>query len=205
MKKYQPTIYVLVALLGVLTGIYISKKESIEKVFYSFNKVDELMGLVHSNYVDSLSMEDIIEQTMPKILTELDPHSTYIPAKDLEATNADLKSSFSGIGIRFIIQDDTIHVNEVIRKGPSEKVGLMPGDRIVTINDTLFVGKICTNDEAMKRLKGPKGTEVKLGIKRYGEKELLSFSIIRDNIPLESIEAAYIINNRWGYVQVEPG
>ena len=203
MKKFQPTIYVLIALLGVLTGIYISKKESIEKVFYSFNKVDELMGLVHSNYVDSLSMEDIIEQTMPKILTELDPHSTYIPAKDLEATNADLKSSFSGIGIRFIIQDDTIHVNEVIRKGPSEKVGLMPGDRIVTINDTLFVGKVCTNDEAMKRLKGPKGTEVKLGIKRYGEKELLNFFIIRDDIPLQSIEAAYIIDNKWGYVQVD--
>ena len=202
MKKYQPTLYVLIALVGVLTGIYISKQESIEKVF-NFNKVDELMNLVHSNYVDSLSMEDIIEQTMPKILTELDPHSTYIPAKDLEATNADLKSSFSGIGIRFIIQDDTIHVNEVIRKGPSEKVGLMPGDRIVMINDTLFVGKICTNNEAMKRLKGPKGTEVKLGIKRYGEEDLIDFTIIRDDIPMQSIEAAYIINDKWGYVQVD--
>lgn len=203
MKKYQVTIYILVALIGVLVGIYISKGEKIERVLYNTNKVDELMYLVHDNYVDSLSMEDIIEQTMPKILTELDPHSTYIPAKDLEATNADLKSSFSGIGIRFIIQDDTIHVNEVIRKGPSEKVGMMPGDRIVMINDTLFVGKICTNDEAMKRLKGPKGTEVKLGIKRYGEKELIDFYITRDDIPLQSIEAAYLIDNKWGYVQVE--
>lgn len=203
MKKYQVTIYILVALIGVLVGIYISKGEKIERVLYNTNKVDELMYLVHDNYVDSLSMEDIIEQTMPKILTELDPHSTYIPAKDLEATNADLKSSFSGIGIRFIIQDDTIHVNEVIRKGPSEKVGMMPGDRIVIINDTLFVGKICTNDEAMKRLKGPKGTEVKLGIKRYGEKELIDFYITRDDIPLQSIEAAYLIDNKWGYVQVE--
>lgn len=203
MKKYQVTIYILVALIGVLVGIYISKGEKIERVLYNTNKVDELMYLVHDNYVDSLSMEDIIEQTMPKILTELDPHSTYIPAKDLKATNADLKSSFSGIGIRFIIQDDTIHVNEVIRKGPSEKVGMMPGDRIVMINDTLFVGKICTNDEAMKRLKGPKGTEVKLGIKRYGEKELIDFYITRDDIPLQSIEAAYLIDNKWGYVQVE--
>ena len=138
MKKYQPTLYLLTALIGVLIGVYISKKESIEKVFYSYNKVDELMHLVHGNYVDSISMEDIIEKTMPKVLTELDPHSTYIPAKDLEATNADLKSSFSGIGIRFIIQDDTIHINEVIRKGPSEKVGLLPGDRIVTVDDTLL-------------------------------------------------------------------
>jgi len=203
MKKYQPTLYLLTALIGVLIGVYISKKESIEKVFYSYNKVDELMHLVHGNYVDSISMEDIIEKTMPKVLTELDPHSTYIPAKDLEATNADLKSSFSGIGIRFIIQDDTIHINEVIRKGPSEKVGLLPGDRIVTVDDTLFVGKVCTNDAAMRKLKGPKGTEVKLGIKRYGEKELIDFTITRDDIPLHSIEAAYIINDKWGYVQVD--
>ena len=142
MKKYQPTLYILIALVGVLTGVYISRQESLEKVLYSINlnKVDELMGLVHDKYVDSLSMEQIIEQTMPKILTELDPHSSYIPAKDLEATNADLKSSFSGIGIRFVIQDDTIHINEVIRKGPSEKVGLLPGDRIVTVNDTAIAG-----------------------------------------------------------------
>ncbi|MBR5891365.1 MAG: S41 family peptidase [Bacteroidaceae bacterium] len=203
MKKYQPTLYVLFALIGVLIGIYISRKESLEKVFYSLNKVDELMHLVHSNYVDSISMEDIIEKTMPKILTELDPHSTYIPAKDLEATNADLKSSFSGIGIRFIIQEDTVHINEVIRKGPSAKVGLMAGDRIVTVNDTLFVGKECTNDAAMRKLKGPKGTDVKLGIKRYGEKELLEFVITRDDIPLHSIEAAYIIDDKWGYIQVD--
>ncbi|MBR5150059.1 MAG: S41 family peptidase [Bacteroidaceae bacterium] len=203
MKKYQPTLYVLFALIGVLIGIYISRKENLEKVFYSLNKVDELMHLVHSNYVDSISMEDIIEKTMPKILTELDPHSTYIPAKDLEATNADLKSSFSGIGIRFIIQEDTVHINEVIRKGPSAKVGLMAGDRIVTVNDTLFVGKECTNDAAMRKLKGPKGTDVKLGIKRYGEKELLEFVITRDDIPLHSIEAAYIIDDKWGYIQVD--
>ena len=203
MKKIQIFISIISVLIGVVIGIYISKKENIERILYNDNKVNELMHLVHKNYVDSLSMEDIIEETMPKVLTELDPHSTYIPAKDLEASNADLKSSFSGIGIRFIIQDDTIHVNEVIRKGPSEKVGLLPGDRIVTINDTSFVGTICTNTEAMKRLKGPKGTEVKLGIKRYGEKELIDFIIKRDDIPLQSIEAAYIINNKWGYVQVD--
>ena len=203
MRKYQVTLYTLAVLFGVLVGVYITKSRSIENAFYSTNKVDELMNLVHDNYVDSLSMEDIIEQTMPKILTELDPHSTYIPAKDVEETTADLKSSFSGIGIRFIIQDDTIHINEVVRKGPSEKVGLLPGDRIVTIDDSLFVGKVCTNDEAMKRLKGPKGTEVKLGIKRYGEKELLDFLIIRDDIPLQSIEAAYLIDGKWGYIQVD--
>lgn len=203
MKKIQFAIYILFALIGILIGVYITNRHHSQNNFYGNNKVDELMYLVHNNYVDSLSMEQILEQTMPKILTELDPHSTYIPAKDLEATNADLKSSFSGIGIRFTIQDDTIHINEVIRKGPSEKVGLMPGDRIVMINDTLFVGDICTNEESMKRLKGPKGTEVKLSIKRFGEKELLDFTIIRDDIPMQSIEAAYMIDDKWGYVQID--
>ena len=204
MKKYIPTLLILFTLIGVLIGIYISRATSHAIIIPSgVSKVDELIKLVHGCYVDSTSMEDIIEKTMPKILTELDPHSTYIPAKDLEATNADLKGSFSGIGIKFLIEEDTVHVTDIIRGGPSEQVGLMPGDRIVTINDTLFVGKICTNDEAMKRLKGSKNTNVKLGIHRWGEKELLHFNITRGDIPVRSIEAAYIIDNRWGYIQVE--
>lgn len=205
MKKFTPTLLVLFTLIGVLIGIYISsdRHQTILITTPGANKVDELMQLVHHNYVDSLSMEDIMEKTMPKILSELDPHSQYIPAKDLEATNADLASSFSGIGIRFTIQEDTVNVSDVIRGGPSEQVGLMAGDCIVMVNDTLFVGDVCTEDNAMKKLKGPKGTKVKLSVKRYGEKDLLHFNIVRGDIPLESIEAAYLIDNKWGYVQVE--
>lgn len=205
MKKFTPTLLVLFTLIGVLIGIYISsdRHQTILITTPGANKVDELMQLVHHNYVDSLSMEDIMEKTMPKILSELDPHSQYIPAKDLEATNADLASSFSGIGIRFTIQEDTVNVSDVIRGGPSEQVGLMAGDCIVMVNDTLFVGDVCTEENAMKKLKGPKGTKVKLSVKRYGEKDLLHFNIVRGDIPLESIEAAYLIDNKWGYVQVE--
>ena len=167
MKKYTPTLMVLSALIGVFIGTYFADKKQSTFILPSeinrANKVDELMELVHRCYVDSLEMNDIIEKTMPKILTELDPHSTYIPAKDLEATNADLKSSFSGIGIRFLIEEDTIHISDIIRGGPSEQVGLMPGDRIITINDTLFVGKVCTNEAAMSKLKGPGGTKVPQG------------------------------------------
>ena len=204
MRKYTPTLLVLFTLLGIFIGIQISgdKLQTII-VPQGITKVDELMHLVHSRYVDSVSMDEIIETTMPKILTELDPHSTYIPAKDLEAANSDLKGSFSGIGIKFLIEEDTIHVTDIIRGGPSEEVGLMPGDRIVTINDTLFVGEVCKNDEAMRRLKGPKGTNVKLGIKRWGEKELLNFNITRGDIPIQSIEAYYMIDNKWGYIQIE--
>ncbi len=204
MKKYTPTLLALFTLLGVFIGVQISdKKQQTIIIPQGITKVDELMHLVHNRYVDTISMDEIIEATMPKILTELDPHSTYIPAKDLEAVNSDLKGSFSGIGIRFLIEEDTIHVSEVISGGPSEEVGLMPGDRIVTVDDTLFVGKICTSDEAMRRLKGPKGTNVKLGIKRWGEKELLSFNITRDDIPIKSIEAYHMIDEKWGYIQVE--
>lgn len=204
MKKYTPTLLVLSALIGTFIGFYIADIQQKTIIIPSgMNKVDELMELVHRCYVDSLEMNEIIEKTMPKILTELDPHSTYIPAKDLEATNADLRSSFSGIGIRFLIEEDTIHISDIIRGGPSEQVGLMPGDRIITINDTLFVGKICTNDAAMSKLKGPGGTKVKIGVKRYGEKELLHFNITRGEIPVQSIEASYMINDKWGYIQVE--
>ncbi len=204
MKKYTPTLLVLSALIGTFIGFYIADVQQKTIIIPSgMNKVDELMELVHRCYVDSLEMNEIIEKTMPKILTELDPHSTYIPAKDLEATNADLRSSFSGIGIRFLIEEDTIHISDIIRGGPSEQVGLMPGDRIITINDTLFVGKVCTNDAAMSKLKGPGGTNVKIGVKRWGEKELLHFNITRGEIPVQSIEASYMINKKWGYIQVE--
>ena len=168
------------------------------------NKLDEVFGIIATEYVDSTDIDSLIEKSIPKVIAELDPHSVYIPAKDAEATNADLQSSFSGIGIRFTIQEDTIHISDVIRGGPSEKVGMLAGDRIIKVNDTLFVGKdVCTNDKAMKKLKGPKGTYVKLGIQRYGEDDLLDFMIRRDDIPVESIEATYMIDGKWGYVQVE--
>ena len=168
------------------------------------NKFDEVLSIVDNMYVDSVNTDSIIEKCIPMMVTELDPHSVYIPIEDVESSNSELESSFSGIGIRFTIQEDTINISEVIRNGPSEKVGLLAGDRIIKVNDTLFVGKgICTNEKAMKKLKGPKGSFVKLGIQRYGEPDLLDFIIRRDQIPVESIEAYYLIDNKWGYIQVE--
>jgi carboxyl-terminal processing protease len=148
-------------------------------------------------------MSELIEEAMPQILNELDPHSAYIPAKDLQAVNDDLRGSFSGIGVQFTIQQDTIHINNVVPGGPSEKVGIMAGDRIVEVDDSAFVGKIVTNNEAMKRLKGEKGSEVKIGIYRQGEKEILHFNIIRGDIPNKSIKASYMINEKFGYINVE--
>ncbi len=199
----------LTLLLGYMVGqlltiTRIDKQIEKQIVMKSDNKMSEVLNLVNSLYVDDVDIDSIIEKSIPKVLTELDPHSVYIPISEVEATNSELESSFSGIGIRFTIQDDTINISETVRGGPSEKIGLLAGDRIIKVNDTLFVGKgVCTNDKAMKKLKGPKGSFVKLGVQRYGEPDLLDFIIRRDEVPVESIEAYYLIDNKWGYIQVE--
>ncbi len=206
MKRLIP---ILVTTMCLLLGYIVGTSSTLSRIKESLiidhsNKMNEVLGVVNGMYVDELDIDSIIENCIPKVLTELDPHSVYVPIEEVETANAELESSFSGIGIRFTIQEDTINISDVIRNGPSEKVGLLAGDRIIKVNDTLFVGKdVCTNDKAMKKLKGPKGTFVKLGIQRYGEPDLLDFIIRRDQIPVESIEAYYLINDKWGYIQVE--
>ena len=210
MKRLTPILVTAICiLLGYLVGAKNTASEfenHIEQhiIVKSDNKLNEVLSLVNGLYVENVDMDTLIEKSIPKVLTELDPHSVYIPKEEVESSNAELESSFSGIGIRFTIQEDTINISDIIRGGPSELVGLLPGDRIIKVNDTLFVGKdICTNEKAMKKLKGPKGTFVKLGIQRYGEPDLLDFVIRRDEVPVESIEAYYLINDKWGYIQVE--
>ena len=204
-SRFTPVIIAVSVVVGILIGTFYAKHFAGNRLGIingSSNKLNALLRIVDDQYVDTVNMADLVEKAMPQILSELDPHSSYIPAKDLEAVNADLKGSFSGIGIQFTIQEDTIHVNSVIQGGPSEKVGLMAGDRIVMVNDSLFVGKGLTNEKAMRNLKGPKGTQVKLGVKRATEKELLDFTITRGDIPQNTIDAAYMLNDDFGYIQV---
>jgi carboxyl-terminal processing protease len=203
--RFIPFLLAICLIAGIAIGTFYANHFSGNKlgiINTSSNKLNALLRIIDDQYVDTVNMGELVEEAMPQILSELDPHSSYIPAKDLEAVNADLKGSFSGIGIQFTIQNDTIHVNSVIQGGPSEKVGLMAGDRIVEVDDSAFVGKIVTNSEAMKRLKGEKGSKVKLGVYRPGEKALLHFTVIRGNIPVKSIDAAYMINEKVGYIKV---
>lgn len=203
--RFIPFLLAICLIAGIAIGTFYANHFSGNKlgiINTSSNKLNALLRIIDDQYVDTVNISDLVEEAMPQILSELDPHSSYIPAKDLEAVTADLKGSFSGIGIQFTIQNDTIHVNSVIQGGPSEKVGLMAGDRIVEVDDSAFVGKIVTNEEAMKRLKGEKGSKVKLGVYRPGEKELLHFTVVRGNIPVKSIDAAYMINEKVGYVKV---
>ena len=203
--RFIPFLLAICLIAGIAIGTFYANHFSGNKlgiINTSSNKLNALLRIIDDQYVNTVNMGELVEEAMPQILSELDPHSSYIPAKDLEAVNADLKGSFSGIGIQFTIQNDTIHVNSVIQGGPSEKVGLMAGDRIVEVDDSAFVGKIVTNSEAMKRLKGEKGSKVKLGVYRPGEKDLLHFTVIRGNIPVKSIDAAYMINEKVGYIKV---
>ena len=205
--RYIPILIAVSIVAGIFIGTFYANRFSGSPqgigMTGSSNKINGLLRIIDDQYVDTVNMSELIDDAMPQILRELDPHSSYIPAKDLQAVNDDLRGSFSGIGVQFTIQQDTIHISDVISGGPSEKVGIMPGDRIVEIDDSAFVGKIVTNNESMKRLKGPKGSEVKLGIFRQGEKELLHFTIIRDDIPNKSIKAAYMINDQYGYINIE--
>jgi len=190
---------------GIAVGTFFTRRmltPYLNIINLSTNKVGDLLHIVDEMYVDSVNVDEMVEKVMPQVLKELDPHSMYIPAKDLEDTNAELKGSFSGIGVQFTIQSDTVHINSVIPGGPSEKVGLMAGDRIISVDDSAYVGKVVTNEETMRRLKGPKGTQVKLGIHRQGEKQPLSFTIIRGDIPIKSVDAAYMITPQLGYVRI---
>lgn len=204
MKSFwkKANIFLLAALIVYLTVVLTRSCTPRVVNLQTTDKIDGLLRLIDKNYVDTVSIDSLIEKAMPKVLAELDPHSVYIPAKDLEETNGELASSFSGIGIQFTIQSDTIYVSNIIHGGPAEKVGLFPGDRIVTIDDSLFVGKKLTNEAAMSHLKGPEGTTVKVGVKREGESELIPISIVRGNIPVKSVEASYLIDGRWGFLYV---
>ena len=204
-NKLIPFLMAICLVAGILIGTFYTNHFSGNKlgiINTSSNKLNALLHIIDEQYVDTVNMFNLVEEAMPQILAELDPHSSYIPAKDLEAVNSDLKGSFSGIGVQFTIQDDTIHINSVIPGGPSDKVGLLAGDRIVEVDDSSFVGKIVTNEEAMRRLKGEKGSKVKLGIYRPGEKDILHFTIVRGDIPVKSIDAAYMVNDKFGYVKV---
>ena len=204
-SRFMPVIVAVSIVTGILIGTFYANHFSGNKlgiINTSSNKLNALLRIIDDQYVDTVNMGELVEDAMPQILGELDPHSSYIPAKDLEAVKSDLKGSISGIGVQFTIPDDTIHINSVIQGGPSEKVGLLAGDRIVEVDDSSFVGKIVTNSEAMRRLKGEKGSKVKLGIYRPGEKEILHFTVVRGDIPVKSIDAAYMINDKFGYVKV---
>ncbi len=211
-SKYKNSKLAIVApivLAFVLAGgIFIGKSLNTDDGATSFvfksdpNKLDFILDVIEKEYVDTVSKYNLVEKTIPIMLEHLDPHSVYIPARDLQEVSEPLEGNFEGIGVQFNILNDTVLVINTITGGPAEKVGVLAGDKIVTINDSLFAGIGITNDQVIKKLKGKGGTKVIIGVARIGYPELLSFEITRDKIPLYSVDVSYMINPTIGYIKI---
>lgn len=179
-----------------------NKRMAMLKSQISSNKLDAVLNLVATKYVEEVDTKEIIEKLIPDVLKELDPHSVYIPAKEMEKTMEEMEGSFSGVGIQFNIREDTIRVISVINGGPAEQAGMRAGDCIVSVDDSVFVGDKINNDLVLKTLRGPKHSKVKVGIARRGTEEILPFTLIRDDIPLTSVDASYKIGENIAYIKV---
>ena len=184
---------------GILFGKWISPNNYVAD---SDRKLNAILSLINQDYVDTTNMNDLIEMSIPKILSNLDPHTTYLSAEELRASTENKNGIISDIGIQFEMMNDTAGVIEAIPGSPSAKAGIMPGDRIVTINDTAVTGDIITKGAIMKKLRGPKGSQVKLGIKRQNSSKTLTFTITRDRIPVNTVDAHYMLDKNTGYIKV---
>ncbi len=213
MKKYiLPTLTVIAVALGILVGMALSQKANAQRIIFQNgqwsiqqSKVDRLLQLMESAYVDSLNIDSITDEAMIELVHKLDPHSAYIPKEDLEMVNSELAGSFSGIGVQFTIQQDTVRIVAVISGGPSEGVGVLAGDKLITVDDSAFVGKKINNEKVMRTLRGEKGTQVKLGVLRAGSPEMLYFNVTRGDIPVHSVDAKFIIERegkKIGFIRV---
>jgi carboxyl-terminal processing protease len=164
--------------------------------------IDEIIRFIQARYVDKLSYEQLTDKTIHGILSQLDPHSTYISKAELQSVNEEMNGDFEGVGIEFLLMRDTINVVSTIYGGPSEKAGILAGDQIISVNDTLVAGKKLDNTDVTAHLRGKKGTKVKVGIKRPRKKDLMFFNIYRDEIPLNSVDAAFTLDDKTAYVKI---
>ncbi|MBQ8101242.1 MAG: PDZ domain-containing protein [Paludibacteraceae bacterium] len=202
MKKYlYPLLTVAVLFIGFFLGNGLANRANAQQLRWGnftlrLSKVDQLLQYMDNSYVDKIDVDSITEDIMADIVSKLDPHSAYIPKKDLELVNSELEASFSGIGVQFSIQQDTVSIVAVISGGPSEGVGILAGDKIVEVNDTAFTGKGINNEKVLHTLRGEKGTEVRLGIRRSGTPEMLHFTVTRGDIPVHSVDASFIVEQQ---------
>ena len=208
MKNNRYFVWVIILItVSLLLGFYVGKYHRIKGPQFKTlrsgqNKINEALEVISQNYVDTVDIAHLTESAVGKILSELDPHSSYIPASEVEASNEDLESSFSGIGIQFNMQTDTIIVISVISGGPAEKAGLMPFDRIIEVDDSIVAGQNINTAKMMRMLRGPKDSKVKLGIQRGNAGELTNFELTRGDIPNYSVDVSYKVDDNIGYIKV---
>ena len=186
--------------VSILFSVYAHAQN--QRINQHIEKVVVAMDMIGNSYVDSVDMKKLSEDAIKSALEKLDPHSSYISAEELKRMNEPLDGNFDGIGILFNMMKDTLFVVETVSGGPSQKAGIMPGDRIITVNDTLIAGCNKPNTEIMSMLRGSKGTNVNVKVLRRNNPELIDFKITRDKIPIYSLEAAYMVNDSTGYIQL---
>ena len=205
-NRFMPLLMALCVVVGILIGTFYANHFSgnrLNIINSGSNRLSNLLHIVDDQYVDKVNIDSLVDMAIPQILADLDPHSVYIPAKDAQAVADDLKGSFSGVGIEFTIRKDTIRVQNVVKNGPAQRAGILAGDKIVSVDGKPFVGKVVTQDEAMRRLKGPKDTKVKIGVERYGQKTVKYFTVTRGEIPQRSITATYMLDEKTGYIKIK--
>ena len=189
--------------IGYFLGIKTFQRHPQLKILRSEqNKINETLEVINLNYVDTVDIKYLAESAVSKIISELDPHSNYIPASDVEAVNEDLESTFSGIGIQFNMITDTVVVVSIVSGGPAEKAGLKSFDRIVTVNDSVVAGKNISQTKMIRMLRGPKNSKVMLGIRRGNADELIQYELTRGDIPNYSIDVSYKINDNIGFIKI---
>ncbi|MBK9729923.1 MAG: PDZ domain-containing protein [Chitinophagaceae bacterium] len=200
---WLPIIMAVILAAGIQIGLVLNGAD--KPPIFSRSKagtLDQVLDYVRAKYVDTVNLNNLQEGVIDKVLENLDPHSTFIPASDLKEVNQELEGNFEGIGIEFFIVADTIMVVNVISGGPAESVGILSGDKIITINDSLFAGRKINDRDVVNQLRGKKGTKVKIGALRKIRGPLLQFTITRDKIPMYSIDASYMIDAQTGLVKI---
>lgn len=208
MKKVNLYIPILIAVsvaAGIIIGNLLKKNSQTFLPGFQVAKTDKLstvLNLIQHDYVDSVNTASIIEKTIPEILENLDPHTTYIPASNMQEVEEEMTGKFSGIGVQFSIMEDTVRVVEVIPGGPSSKVGILPGDRIVRVNDSIIAGNNVENNTVLNLLRGEKNTNVTVGIFRKNIADELEFTITRGDIPIYSVDVSYMIDSETGFIKI---
>lgn len=202
---WTPVLLAVAVIFGLYLGVRLQKRQQMAYQPYQLSnnsKVGLIMNLIDEHYVDSVDYNKLEETAIPGILKQLDPHTAYIPARDMQGVSEEMSGNFGGIGVQFSIQNDTVMVVDVISGGPSQKLGILAGDRIVMVDDTLIAGVDVSNEDVMHKLRGKKGSKVKVGIARKGFDNLLDFNITRGNIPLYSVDVSYMMDDKTGYIKV---
>ncbi|MDR2139247.1 MAG: S41 family peptidase [Tannerella sp.] len=191
----------LAVIISISCGYFAGSRLSGKHSFYTGNKIDAILSIIDRQYVDTVNIHRLIETVATSLVNELDPHSKLISAEELQSVTDNLEGSFSGIGVSFTSPSDTILITSVISGGPAEKVGILPFDRIITIDDSTYAGKSITDTQIMRTLRGPKNTRVKLGIQRGGSPELIHFEVTRGDVPNYSVDVSYALGEI-GYIKV---